>query len=58
MTEAMGEEWLTGVNAVVPLGRPGTPEECAAVITFLCSEPAGYITGALVPVDGGLGMGA
>jgi 3-oxoacyl-[acyl-carrier protein] reductase len=58
MTAAMGDEWMSGVAAISPLGRPGTPEECAAVIAFLCSEAAGYVTGALVPVDGGLGMGA
>ena len=57
MTAAMGEAWIKGVANLVPLGRPGTPEECAAAISFLASDAAGYITGALIPVDGGLGMG-
>ena len=41
----------------MPLGRYASPEEVAAVVTFLAGESAGYITGAVIPVDGGLGMG-
>ena len=38
--------------------RVGTPEDVAALAVFLASDAAGYITGAVIPVDGGLGMGA
>jgi len=57
MTDTMPAEWLSAMEATVPLGRLGNPEEVASVVAFLCSEPAGFVTGALVPVDGGLGMG-
>jgi 3-oxoacyl-[acyl-carrier protein] reductase len=57
MTDALPEERRAELAAAVPLNRFGTPEEVAATVAFLASEPAGYITGAVVPVDGGLGMG-
>ncbi|MEZ5116783.1 MAG: 3-oxoacyl-ACP reductase FabG [Candidatus Nanopelagicales bacterium] len=57
MTAALPEERRTEILASVPLGRYATPDEVAAVVRFLASDEAAYVTGAVVPVDGGLGMG-
>jgi 3-oxoacyl-[acyl-carrier protein] reductase len=57
MTRALGEEKLQAFAALVPLGRIATTDEIAGVITFLASPDAAFITGAVIPVDGGLGMG-
>ena len=57
MTAELSEDRKNEIVGNVPLGRYATPEEVADVAVFLASKEAGYITGAVIPVDGGLGMG-
>lgn len=57
MTAALGEDRLKELTAQVPLARMATADEIAGVVEFLAGPDAAYITGAVVPVDGGLGMG-
>jgi 3-oxoacyl-[acyl-carrier protein] reductase len=57
MTRALTDEQRTDIVSQVPMGRYGTVGEVAAAVRFLASDDASYITGAVIPVDGGLGMG-
>jgi 3-oxoacyl-[acyl-carrier protein] reductase len=57
MTAALPESRQVEILAQVPLKRMATPDEIAATVQFLASDGAAYITGAVIPVDGGLGMG-
>lgn len=57
MTAALGEDRLKELTAQVPLSRMATADEIAGVVEFLAGPDAAYITGAVIPVDGGLGMG-
>jgi beta-ketoacyl ACP reductase len=57
MTDAVSDERKKSILGQVPAGRYGSTEEVAAAVTFLASDAAGYISGAVMPVDGGLGMG-
>jgi 3-oxoacyl-[acyl-carrier protein] reductase len=58
MLAAVGPKAMEAMIAQVPMGRVGTPHEVAAAVAFLTSEAAGYITGTVLNVDGGLAMGA
>jgi 3-oxoacyl-(acyl-carrier-protein) reductase len=57
MTAELGEDLVKKYAEQIPLGRFGSADDVAAAVEFLSSDAAGYITGALIPVDGGLGMG-
>lgn len=53
MSQGLSDEQLENLKTQIPLGRLARPEEIAATVAFLASEQAAYITGAVVPVDGG-----
>ncbi len=57
MTAALPEQKQQEIKKQIPLGRIASPEEIAKVVAFLASDAAAYINGAVIPVDGGLGMG-
>ncbi len=57
MTATLGEDRIEKMVAMIPLGRAGAGQDIAQAVGFLASSDAAYITGAVLPVDGGLGMG-
>ena len=56
MTAALSEKVLAASLENVPMNRMGTPEEVASLAVYLCSEGAGYITGEVIRIDGGMCM--
>ena len=57
MTAVLSDEVKAGYLKQIPAGRFAQPEEVAAAVTWLASDAAGYVSGAVIPVDGGIGMG-
>src|SRR3712207_2289393 len=57
MTDALPAERSAEIRKAIPAARFASPEEVAGVVTWLAGDAAGYISGAVIPVDGGLGMG-
>jgi 3-oxoacyl-[acyl-carrier protein] reductase len=57
MIASLGKQRAEQLLSMVPLGRKATPADVAGVVSFLASDDAAYVTGAVIPVDGGLGMG-
>ena len=54
MVQKLSEEVQKGILARIPLARFGTPQDVAEVVAFLCSDAAGYVTGQVIGIDGGL----
>jgi 3-oxoacyl-[acyl-carrier protein] reductase len=56
LTDVLADELKETILGATPLGRLGDPADVAGAVRFLCSEEAGFVTGAVLQVDGGLGM--